>query len=130
MKYLTHFIQASYFGGYSEGVYDDERCCKAAEDENCRWYVNHAVLAVGYGTEDGKDYWLIKNSWSTGWGDDGYIKIRRGVGLCGVGMNVNLLPICSATDINTTPGLSSTKQETTTTEKSTTTASISSGSFK
>jgi len=37
---------------YSSGVYDDPRCSSA---------INHAVLVVGYGTDDGKDYWLIKN---------------------------------------------------------------------
>ena len=44
----------------------------------------HAVLAVGYGTENGKDYWLIKNSWSTYWGDNGYVKIARKNNICGV----------------------------------------------
>jgi len=37
--------------------------------------VNHAVLAVGYGNENGVDYWLVKNSWSDTWGDLGYFKI-------------------------------------------------------
>jgi len=44
--------------------------------------VNHAVLAVGYGTENGVDYWLVKNSWSADWGDKGYFKIVRGVNMC------------------------------------------------
>merc|ERR1712241_1322611 len=46
---------------------------------------NHAVVVVGYGTENGVDYWLVKNSWSKRWGDNGYIKIQRGVGMCGIG---------------------------------------------
>jgi len=43
---------------------------------------DHAVLLVGYGTENGVPYWLIKNSWSHNWGDNGFIKIKHG--LCGV----------------------------------------------
>lgn len=50
--------------------------------------LDHAVLVVGYGTEDGVDYWLIKNSWSETWGEAGYFRLRRasGQGLCGVNM--------------------------------------------
>merc|ERR1711955_77942 len=46
---------------------------------------DHAISVVGYGTEGGVPYWLIKNSWGTWWGDNGYIKIERGVGMCGIG---------------------------------------------
>ena len=48
--------------------------------------VNHAVLAVGYGTdlETGMDYWLIKNSWGTEWGDQGFFKVVRGVNNIGI----------------------------------------------
>ncbi|XP_068210621.1 digestive cysteine proteinase 2-like [Palaemon carinicauda] len=57
------------FQFYSSGVYYEPKCKSDA--------VNHAVLAVGYGTEGGSDYWTIKNSWGASWGDAGYIKLAR-----------------------------------------------------
>ena len=58
--------------------------------KDCGTNVDHAMLAVGYGTDDGKDYYLVKNSWTTMWGDHGYIKIGRGgdeKGICGILVN-------------------------------------------
>ena len=57
----------------------------------CGTNLDHAVLAVGYGTEDGNDYWLVKNSWNTTWGDQGYVKLGRTAtdGICGVQMDPN-----------------------------------------
>ena len=46
--------------------------------------MQQAALAVGYGTEDGTDYWLVKLSWGTTWGDAGFMKIERGVDMCGI----------------------------------------------
>jgi C1A family cysteine protease len=56
----------------------------------CGTNLDHGVLVVGYGTESGLDYYKIKNSWSTSWGENGYIRIGRGQqynggnGQCGV----------------------------------------------
>ncbi|XP_020293033.1 digestive cysteine proteinase 1 [Pseudomyrmex gracilis] len=73
-------IDASHktFSFYSNGVYYDPTCGNT-EDK-----LDHAVLAVGYGTMDGKGYWLIKNSWSNYWGNDGYILMAQKDDNCGV----------------------------------------------
>lgn len=70
------------FMDYSEGIYTSTTCKNGASD------VNHAVLAVGYGTDNdtGMDYWIVKNSWGTEWGDKGFFKIERNVNMCGIAM--------------------------------------------
>lgn len=60
------------FRFYKQGVYYEPGC-----GAGLILLLNHAVLAVGYGSEGGHDYWLVKNSWGHSWGDQGYIKIVR-----------------------------------------------------
>jgi len=58
--------------------------------DKCGTNLDHGVLAVGYGTEDGTDYYLVKNSWGPTWGDKGYVKIgaaKSGPGVCGIQMD-------------------------------------------
>jgi cathepsin L len=67
----------SCFQFYHTGVLDDS---------SCGTNLDHGVLLVGYDTDakSGKDYWLVKNSWGTSWGDAGYIKFVRGKNQCGL----------------------------------------------
>jgi len=69
-----------YFQTYTSGVLTSKLRCGVSLD--------HAVQAVGYGTLDGVDYYLVKNSWGSSWGDGGYVRIGNtdpnGAGICGI----------------------------------------------
>ncbi|XP_059284256.1 ervatamin-B [Lycium ferocissimum] len=69
-----------YSGGIYSGIF-------------CGHMLNHGVTLIGYGVEDDEKYWLVKNSWGSYWGEDGYIKIKRGSndnkGMCGIAMQAS-----------------------------------------
>lgn len=73
-------IDASHrtFSFYSNGVYYEPKCGNTPDG------LDHAVLLVGYGTLGDKKYWLIKNSWSNYWGNDGYVLMAIQDNNCGV----------------------------------------------
>ncbi|KAK8814407.1 hypothetical protein WA158_008269 [Blastocystis sp. Blastoise] len=67
-----------FFHHYTSGILDSEECGTS---------INHAVVAVGYGKENDKEYILIRNCWGKEWGENGYIRIAyqsSGLGICGI----------------------------------------------
>jgi cathepsin L len=69
------------FANYKSGVWEDKSCKNGEMD------LDHCVLVVGYGTDSSsqKDYWIVKNSWGTSWGNKGYILMRRNFNnMCGI----------------------------------------------
>lgn len=72
---------------YANGVYYEPECGNKADD------LDHAVLAVGYGTLDGQAYWLVKNSWSTHWGNDGYVLMSQKDNNCGVATDATFVEL-------------------------------------
>lgn len=64
-------IDASHYSFqlYSGGIYDEKKC--SPED------LDHGVGCVGYGSENGKNFWIVRNSWGQGWGEKGYIRMIK-----------------------------------------------------
>lgn len=81
---VTTIEAGTDFGGYSGGVLNSQYCCDTISDSSCSYRNNHAVAVVGYGQENGLDFWLVKNSWGNWWGDRGFFKVKRGTGHCGM----------------------------------------------
>jgi len=80
---LSIAINAGPLQYYDTGILnpDDSECDPQGLD--------HGVTLVGYGTEDSQDYWIIKNSWGSSWGEQGFFRIARGTGACGLNTDVS-----------------------------------------
>lgn len=66
---LTVSVDATTFHSYESGILDN---CNTENPD-----INHAVVLLGYGEENGKKYWIGRNSWSASWGEDGFMRIAR-----------------------------------------------------
>jgi len=78
-----------YFQSYSSGILDSTSCGTT---------LDHAVEIVGYGTENGIDYWKVRNSWSSAWGENGYVRIKKtsstnDIGICGIAAEPSFLTV-------------------------------------
>jgi hypothetical protein len=69
---------------YSKGIYNptEQQCSSDPEMQD------HGVAVVGYGTSNGLDYWIVRNSWGKDWGENGYMRIIRGKNACGIANSV------------------------------------------
>mmetsp|Transcript_62028 Transcript_62028/g.192559 ORF Transcript_62028/g.192559 Transcript_62028/m.192559 type:complete len:480 (-) Transcript_62028:104-1543(-) len=74
--------------------------------KECGKKLDHGVLLVGYGTEDGVDYWKVKNSWGASWGEQGYVRIERNAskkhGECGINSSPSY-PVVKAMPVPPSP---------------------------
>lgn len=73
------YTNTQSFRNYRGGIYYEPLC------NYYRGRFDHAMLVVGYGSENGIPFWIVKNTWGTRYGENGYIRVRMGLGNCGIG---------------------------------------------
>lgn len=71
----------SAFSAYRSGVFNSSACGTN---------LDHAVSVVGYGSENGTNFWIMRNSWGASWGESGYMRVAQvsGDGICGIQKSV------------------------------------------
>ena len=77
---------AAYTGAFPLAVYADFVNYKSGVYHHVSGQLlgGHAIRILGWGNEDGTDYWLVANSWNEDWGDQGFFKIVKGKDECGI----------------------------------------------
>jgi C1A family cysteine protease len=58
--------------------------------KSCKAQLDHCVQAVGYSTSGANDYWIVRNSWGTGWGNNGYIYVQANIDACGIAKDATI----------------------------------------
>ncbi|XP_023012208.2 uncharacterized protein [Leptinotarsa decemlineata] len=77
---LTVTIDGINLANYTSGIIDGATCEKNEKNYESPW----SAVIIGYGSENGTDYWIMKNSLGTTWGEEGYFRLKRGVNACGI----------------------------------------------
>jgi len=74
------------FSSYKSGIFDaDANTWKQLNIQQPEWQkVDHSVVLVGYGVENGTEYWIIQNSWGDNWGENGFMRLRKGKNLINI----------------------------------------------
>jgi len=87
-------LQAASLGPVSVAIEADTQVFQlykggVLDDASCGTQLDHGVLVVGYGTDSGKDFWKVKNSWGESWGENGYIRMVRDKNMCGISLSAS-----------------------------------------
>jgi len=77
-------VDAEPWQTYTGGIFSGSNC------QHSYYSLDHCVHLTGFGVDNGQKYWLVKNSWGTDWGEEGYIRLAYGQNVCGVADEVTI----------------------------------------
>jgi C1A family cysteine protease len=97
---ITCAVNANPIENYTGGIIDYAPTTNLND-------LDHDISVVGYATDDktGKDYWLVRNSWGTAWGEQGFFRVERGHNYIGIELD------CSVAEVNAEPEMVKSKPE-------------------